>query len=314
MILDHLNFNHLQALDALLDEKGVTRAAERLGVTQSAMSHTLRLLREAFDDQLLVRSGRGGMTLTPRAEEIKKPLRLALKEVELAVSRAPGFDPATVKHRFKVAAPDFMCALLMPVLAATASQEAPNISFDLRPLSGLDQAEGLETGDLDMILGPVAPDLPGLKTRTLYKDHYVGVARKDHPMMADKWDRRTYQDLQHISVSAEGAAEDRLNSALGKLKVKRDFVIRLPYLLAAPMIVAFCDGVLTAPRTLAENYALVYPLKVVELDFKLPPFEQVSVWHERFDDDPAHKWLREIIVRALRAIGLGRAPTREDWA
>lgn len=306
--LDVLNLNHLRALDALLEDKSVTKAAERLHVTQSAMSHTLRQLRETFDDPLLVR-GQGGMAMTPRAERLHRPLRLALMEVGRAISDVPVFDPATATRRFRLSAPDFLSALLMPSLTAMAAIEAPNVRFELMGLRGGMDERALEDGRLDIALGPMAPDAAGLRMRTIYADEYALIARKDHPGITKRISASRYAQLSHVVLSGEAMADDSLHKKLVEQGIERREAVRMPYMLAAPLVVAFSDHVLTAPAQFGRNHAVVYPLQVVPIDFDLPSFEQVAVWHERFDMEPDHKWLRDIITRALKIVGLGDVET-----
>lgn len=302
--LDNLNLNHLRALDTLLEERSVTKAADHLNVTQSAMSHTLRQLRETFGDPLLVR-GAGGMALTPRAERLQRPLRLALMEVSRAVSDVPEFDPLTSRRRFRLAAPDFLAALLMPALAGAAAVEAPNVTFEMVPLRGEIDAVALEDGRLDIGLGPVAPDAAGLRMRTVYTDDFGLIVRRDHPMVNKTVTKARYAALKHVVISGEAIAESKLRGHLADLGIERQEAMKLPYMLAAPMIVAFSDYALTAPAQFGRNHAAVYPLKVLPLGFDVPVFEQVAVWHERFDMEPDHKWLRDVMARALKVVGLG---------
>lgn len=299
-----INLNHLQALAALLETRSVTEAAARIGVTQSAMSHTLRQLRAELDDQILVR-GQGGMMLTPRAMRLTEPLGRALDQLRNVVAEVPGFDPKTTTKQFVIAAPDFLSALLMPSLSAMAVAEAPGARFEVRSYSMADAATALERGEVDLALGAVPPDRPGLKTRLVYSDHYACVMRKDHPLAGEKIDLKQFAGANHVVAQARDGSDEMFDEALMRLDVTRRVAVRLPYVLTGPMCLVFTDYIMTAPRQFCRNYTTIYPLKLVELDFDLPRFDQMAVWHQRVDNEPDHKWLRDIVYRCLAYVGLG---------
>ena len=160
--LADVNLNLLVALDALLQERSVTRAAARASVTPSAMSHSLSELRLLFSDPLLVRVG-CGMTLSPRAEQMQLPLRQLLLELSRVVHDVGAFEPSTTQRRFVIAAPDFLATLLLPELVRVASARAPGLTFEIVPSARRGNAWRLESGEVDLALGAAVDDAPGTR-------------------------------------------------------------------------------------------------------------------------------------------------------
>lgn len=186
----------------LLSHQSVQRAAEKQGVTASAMSHSLRALRELFDDPLLTRV-RGGMVRTPFAEQLRGPLHRALRELERAVTTVAEFDPARAQRGFVIAAPDFTSTLLLPPVAGILEREAPGLDFEIRPIAraaALRFADlmRLADGEIDLLLaavltGPLGQRVPELRSRNLYEESFVCVVREGHPGVGDTLDLETTQ-------------------------------------------------------------------------------------------------------------------------
>jgi len=177
--LANFNLNLLVALDGLLSQRSVTAAAKRVRVTPSAMSHSLSELRELLGDPLLVRSGRG-MVLTPRAEALVGPLHTLLVDAERLLQGGAAFDPATTERRFVIAATDFLTTLLLPPLLEVIAREAPGITLELVPTARRGNAWLLETGDLDIALGAIVDDAPGIRRMDLFTEGFVPVAQGHH--------------------------------------------------------------------------------------------------------------------------------------
>lgn len=295
--LASVNLNLLVALDALLRERSVGRAASHVGVTQPAMSHSLRRLRELFGDPLLVR-GRRGTALTPRAERLARPLHQALQDIGRAIRDESAFVPRSARRRFTFAAPDFLCWLLLPPLTLLVSKEAPGIDFVVRPLARVREDWLLETGEVDLALGAEFRDVPGLRTMKLYREKFACVARGGHPEIKGRITLQQYVRLSHVLISPHGEGTSAVDQALERLGRARRVAIRVPSFLAAPLIVARSDLILTAPRRLLETFAVVYPLQVLDPPVRLGTFDEVAAWHERFELDPAHQWLRGVVTRA----------------
>lgn len=292
-LLDNLTLHQLRALDLLLDQGSVTRAAERLSVSQSALSHTLRGLRDALEDPLFVRGG-GGMQPTPRAESLRVPLRRALHDLEVAL--APHrFDPATATRRFTLGMPDAFAMLVLPPLLRRLRASAPGIDLDVRPVPVGRLDEGLQTGALDLALDVRPPDVPGLLARGLFSDDFVCLVCATHPNRHDL-DLDTYCALPHALVSPTGVGQGVVGDALAALGRSRRVVARVRYFLVAPALLSGTDLVLTLPRRVGRLLASHGDVALVEPPLVLAGFRVDQVWHQRVDADPAHRWLRSLLT------------------
>ncbi|MFO0564889.1 MAG: LysR family transcriptional regulator [Polyangiaceae bacterium] len=295
--LQQINLNLLIALEAILTEGSVTGAARRLGVTQSAMSHSLAQLRALLKDPILVRA-RGSHKLTLTAEHLVVPVRRTLHEIERVLGGAPDFDPATSEQSYSIAAGDFVSVTLGREVLALLEHEAPHAKLSLRVPDARRMVAELESGDVDLHVVVRAPDSPGLRQRKLFDETFACVVRKGHPALARGLDLLTFTELPHALVTPQGEGPSLVDDLLARQGLKRKIVLRIPYFLAAPMLVASRDLVLTLPRSAAELLAQRFGLSVLEPPLPLPGFSLQMVWHERFDGDASHVWFRELVQRA----------------
>ena len=298
--LGDINMNLLLALEALLAEVSVTRAARRVHVTQSAMSHNLAQLRELLGDPLLIR-GRGGMALTPRAEALVAPLQLGLRQLQRALSEEAGFDPASTTRGFTLAMGDFVAVLLMPALLERLRTAAPGITLEVAAIDRRRAPELLESGEQDLAVGVRFEAAPGLVVDPLISQRFVCVVREGHPEIAGSLSLAQYERWPHALVGTRRDDSAVVDAALRKLGRTRKVALRVPYFLAAPVMVATSDLILTTAHLVAEHFARMYPLQVLPPPIDLPPFGIDAVWHERFDRDPAHRWLRGQVAAVMRA-------------
>lgn len=302
--LTDMNLNLLVSLDALLSERNVTRAAKRLGVTQSAMSHSLRRLRDMFDDQLLV-SGRGGMTLTPRAERLAAPLHEELRDLERVVRDEARFEPATEQRSFRIATTDFIGMLVIPTLLEILEDEAPGVDLVFCPHQHERISWLLETGEVSLALSVVPDELSTIRCKKLFNETFACLARKDHPDVRGELTLDQYLALPHALISPRSEGQGVVDRKLEELGESRRVALRVPSFAMAPMVIASTNLILTAPRRLVTMLANHLDLQVLEPPIALPSFSVMSTWHERFDQDPAHQWLREVVERATRGVRAG---------
>ncbi len=287
-----VDLNLMLALDALLQERNVTRAARRVGLTQSAMSHKLRRLREMFDDDLLV-GGRQGMVPTPRAIELVDPIRRGLLELHTAVHSGP-FDPATAKRTFTIISSDYADFVILPRVLEHLGRHAPGIQMRIRSLASSDIAQALEDGSADLKMGtPV--DSPTLRQRSVFDESGTTILRADHPLLADGGELTLEQfvRLGHVMMTDDDAP-GLVDRALHERGLSRRVVLRTPYFVGIPFMVARSDLVATVPRALAEEAATFANLRLIAPPVTLPTFRINATWHERSHRDPAHRWLREL--------------------
>ena len=308
MNLARINTNLLVALDLLLSEQSVARAAERQGVTASAMSHSLRALRQLFDDPLLSRAG-STMVPTPFAEKIRGPLRRALRDLERAASGGVDFDPAQTRRGFVVHAPDFLSTLLLPGIARVLSTEAPGIDVEIRPVRrrgsslGFVDAAALAEGDVDLVLAALIADVPGLHTEALYSERFVCLVGADHPGVGASLDLETYAATpQVLTTITDERSTTLVDDALAERGFSRRVAVRTRFFLSAAMLAAESDLLLTCPFQLARYFADRLPVRIVEPPLELPGYQEFMLWHPRFEADPASRWFRDVVRRAASAL------------
>jgi DNA-binding transcriptional LysR family regulator len=303
----------LVALDGLLSQRSVTAAAKCVRVTPSAMSHSLSELRQHLGDPLLVRSGRG-MVLTPRAEALVGPLHALLKDAERLLRGGTDFDPRTTSRRFVIAAPDFLATLLLPPLLDAAKREAPGISFEVVPSARRGNAWLLETGEVDIALGAIVDEAPSIRRMDVLIDGFACAARKGHPTIHGALDIDTYVKVPHLLITlGDDTGPTWIDQALAKLRKKRHIAARVRYFMSAPLIIARTDLLMTGPRTLIRYFAELVPLQVLEPPIELPTYPESAYWHERFDTDPAHAWLRKLLKKTASSFGLQERPRKRHW-
>ena len=292
-----LDLNALVVLDALLDERHVTRAASRLGRTQSAVSHALANLRETFGDPLLVRGPGGGLVATARAEAIAPALRRALDGVKQAIRGEPRFDPQTARRSFRIATGDYQELVLLPRLVARLAAEAPGIDLWMVPIAE-ELAPALAAGEVDLALGVWrAPAWPaGIYQRRLFDEDFRCVVRAGHPAASQRLTLARFCELNHLLVAPRGTPGSYVDERLAELGRTRRVAVRVPHFLIAPHVIAASDLVVTIATRLARLYAEPLGLELLAPPLEVPPFTVSMAWHERAHHDPGHRWLRDRLV------------------
>jgi DNA-binding transcriptional LysR family regulator len=297
----------------MLRERSVTAAAKRARVTPSAMSHSLSELRDLLGDPLLVRSGRA-MVLTPRAESLVGPLHTLLMDAQRLLQGSSSFEPTTAQRRFVIAAPDFLATLLLPPLLMAAQREAPGITLEVVPSARRGNAWLLETGELDLALGAIVDTAPNIRRMDLCTEGFVCAARIGHPRVAGKLDLATYVEMPLLVITlGDDSGPTWVDQALAKLGKQRHVAARVRYFMAAPLVVARSDLLLTGPSMLIRYFAELVALQVLVPPIELPTYPEEAYWHERFDSDPAHAWLRKLVKHTARSFGSAERPRKRSW-
>lgn len=300
--LSSLNLNALVALDALLSERHVSRAARRIGITQPAMSQALARLRELFGDPLLVRKGRE-MVLTPRGAAMLEPLADALAAVERAVHLGLGFDPATSTRIFRIALSDLTATTVLPAVLRAITRAAGGVRVQAEALSAPRIAERLASGELDVALAVYLGGADGLRSEVLAEDDYVVLVRRGHPLARRKRLRvADYAAYGHVAYTPLGFVPRAMASAVPGLGHAAGIRVSVPYLLALPEVVRTTDLVATVPRGLLGAPVALGDLVVLEAPPELPPVVLSAWWHPRFDRDPGNEWLRAQVRVALERV------------
>lgn len=288
-----VDLNLLKLFDALLKERSVTRAGAALGLSQPAASRGLARLRKLLNDQLLVRTAKG-WDLTPRAYDLSEPVAKLLEDVRLIVAPTV-FEPSNASGCFTIATVDHMALLLLPKLIAKLAVLAPGMEILVPPSAG-DNVELVANGEVDLAVG-VFSDLPArFYCRALYEEDFVCVVRKNHPLLTQPLDLNRFLSLSHVAVIITGQGTSTIDAALALQGLTRNVVMRLPHFLAAPMIIAESNLILSLPRRLAQQMSNLIAIEILELPLTVQPFTPSLIWHGKQHDDPAHKWLRQLIL------------------
>ena len=299
MRLRNLDLNLLLVFDAVLRERSVVRAADSLAISQPAVSHALIRLRHALQDKLFVRTP-AGMSPTPRAEQLALPVRKALNELQLAVE-GDTFDPSTADRRFTIAVNNYAAVVAAgPILAAVRAQ-APNVRLSLLPSGTLNLRDRLDRGELDLAVSGRAVDGERFASQQLIEDRFVAVLRSGHPALRKKLTAASLTELQHLGISSSPEDLTFLDEFLKARHSARFVASDVPYLSAGAVLVQ-SNLVAILGRKLAMEFRRAYPIEIRELPLEAPPLHSVMSWHRRFDDVPAHRWLRGTIVGAATTL------------
>jgi DNA-binding transcriptional LysR family regulator len=290
-----LDLNLLVVFDAIMRERSVTRAGQRLGLSQPAMSHALTRLRHMLKDELFVRSP-NGMVPTPRADELATPVRTALDGLQQSLEPVQ-FDPSKATASFRIAVDNYAAIVLVAPIAARIARIAPGVRLDFRPSGTLDVVGQLDRNELHLAIGPSAVQGERFSRRRLLQDQFVVVHRKGHPAAkAPEFSTEQLTTLPQLEISSAQFGPDFVEIGLGRSKPSPKAAMRAPFLSAA-QILATSDLVSVLPLNVAKNMTRSHPLVFRRLSRSPKPIEAAMIWLRRLDNQPAHAWLRDVISR-----------------
>jgi DNA-binding transcriptional LysR family regulator len=289
------DLNLLPVFVALMEERSVTRAAARLGITQPALSNALNRLRDTLRDPLFIRE-RYGIKPTQFSEEIAPVIAETLARLDDVIVGRQHFDPGTSARQFGIAPNSYVEIVLMPRVIARLGELAPGIKMLLTPF-GNDLAEtGVISGTTDMALGRIVDPPDNLVVQHVMDDGLACVVRIDHPDIDDSMSREQYERLRHVNVLPPGRLRVGLFQALERQGLRRELAISVTHFLAVPEIIAVTDYCATLPRLICKQIAKDPRLKVVPSPVDLGTFPVQMAWHVRYRNDPAHAWFRHLLV------------------
>ncbi len=303
-----IDLNLLRALEALTHESSVTAAAARAGMTVPAMSRALGRLREALDDELFVRAGRG-LVPTPRAVELKNRTQRSYEEAIACLSPATHQPLARISRTLVVRCSDGAAAIFVGPLSALAAREAPGIVLRFVPEGEEDDA-ALRDGRVDLDLGVHRLKAPELKMKRLFEDRFVAVVQQGHPLAKGRVTASRLVAFPHVVVSRTGRTEGPLDVWLLQHGVRRPIAAIVGSFLAALIAVVDSPLVATMPKSLASALLAHVQGTLVPLPAPLPSVPIGIVWHPRFDDDVAHAWLRKTLTQVSAALVASRQERR----
>ena len=290
-----INLNLLPALEALLAEGSVGGAARRVHVSQSAMSHSLKKLREVLGDPLFVPSGRR-LVPTERAKAMRQQISTALDALADAVRPEEAFDPKTATRTFRIATVDYFELTTLPGLLAYLRAHAPHVQLEIERITPT-HLSALAAGEIDLALvGGATPVPAGVRRHVLYDDPFAVIVRPDHPAVGRKLDLPTYLGLGHVLVSVEGRRDGVVDRALEARGQARRVALRVPHFMSAPLAVLSSDWICTIARTVALEAHHRFGVRVLPPPLPLSAATVVALSPRRHDGDPAARWFLSLFT------------------
>lgn len=302
------DLNLLPVFLALIEERSVTRAAERLGITQPALSNALTRLRAMLLDPLFIRE-RYGMQPTQKAMELAPVIAAALASLDEVVLGQQEFDPAKAKQLVTIAPNSYVEFVLVPAIVARLRERAPGISLRLTPY-GSDLAEtGVVSGATALALGRFVDPPDNLVVQHLMDEGLSCIVRAGHPQIDQRITRRQYEQLKHVNMLPPGRLRAGLFQVLEREGLKREVAVSVTHFLAIPEVVAVTDYCATLPNLICRRLANDQRLKILPTPVDLGTFPVEMAWHVRYRHDPAHVWLRSLIGEVAQELS-GSEPAR----
>jgi len=306
-VYKNVDLHLLACFDALMTERQVTRAADRMGMSQSGMSNALGRLRTLFSDPLLVRTPRG-MVPTSRALELIEAVRNGLRHIDDAFSQSAPFDPATADLTVRIMTTDYAAEMLMPALLGSISKIGLKLRVEIRNMDPLRVREELEEGSCHLVIGYFQNLPKDLYSSVIFKDRIVCLTRSRHPSIKDEINLNEYVELHHacfagFSHAGPSTIEKVTDAALADLGFERIVTFQAGSISVILSVVAETDLIATVPLGSVKRAATQFQLRTIALPFAIPDVEVALIWHERTHRDAAHNWVRQAIREAAKRRG-----------
>ena len=294
MNIKNFDLNLLVVFKTLYEERNVTKASKKIGITQPAMSNALNRLRYLVKDELFIR-GPKGMRPTPRANELASPIQTALNNLELSLSSI-NFDPRTTKKLYKISISDDVAPLILPNLINFLEKESPNSSLRIRSEQGSEAIKLLDSNDIDFAIGRFEMVSTRFESVDLYTEKYVCMMNSDHPLAKDeKLSIEQYLSSKHLRVAPAGTPVAPIDRSLSQLNLEREIFARIDLVTMAPLILKNSDLILTLPSKTAQRMAKNYNFSIAELPIGLEQRQTKLLWHRELTNHPAYDWIKSQI-------------------
>ena len=295
MNLRQIDLNLLVILHQLLQDRSVSSSADKLGLTQPAVSNALKRLRTVFNDDLFVRTARG-MEPTPQALRLAEPIAQALGTLKAALGEQGAFDPATSTRTFTLSMTDIGEIYFMPPLLKALSELAPHIQISTLRNTASNLKEEMAAGSVDLALGLLPSLTTGFFQRRLFKQRYVCMFRKDHPLAANPISLKSFTSLEHLGILAQNTGHGEVDALMAKKGIQRQIRLVVPHFIAVGHILQSTDLIATVPERFALHCTQPFGLALSPLPVKLPDIAIHLFWHAKYNRDPANIWLRQLMV------------------
>jgi DNA-binding transcriptional LysR family regulator len=292
----------LRSFCALMDERSVSRASARLGVKQPTMSRTLAKLRLYFDDPLLVWAG-GHMVPTPRAMALEGEIAQVLATMGRLSSSSASFEPASSETTLRLVATGYLENLFLTKVVSEVAVRAPKMQIEIRPPDHLRDVGALESGEIDFLVGWNMKAAPTLRSRLLFMDKLVCIARRDHPALRNGGlTYEKYVSIPHVQYDIPGKTTtgQLLEKRLSRDGYRHNVKFRVQNFVTVAEVVANTNLISTLSERYAARFLERYPLRILELPIRLPPMRNAAFWHQRMQSDPRSRWFRGILVEVAK--------------
>jgi len=296
--LHRIDLNLLVVLDAIFSEGGITKAGEKLHLTQPAISHALGRLREMFNDPLFIREGRR-MVPTPLARSLMQPVRRTLHSLEVTLNELQQFDPATTQRHFQIAVRDVLEATVLPPLLARVATAAPSVDISAIRTDRRTLDSELAAGSLDAALDVLLPLSDEIRHQLVSTDRLVVVARAGHPATAKSLNLAAYLRAHHVLVSSRRSGPGMEDVELNRQGLKRRVRLRCQHYFAACRVVSQSDLLLTMPERYAQIANQQFNNQILAFPMDMPSMDAYLYWHASVDSEPANRWLREQLITTV---------------
>jgi DNA-binding transcriptional LysR family regulator len=296
MDLKDIDLNLLVVFNQLLVERGVSKVANNLGLSQPAVSNALARLRKVTGDNLFLRTTKG-MEPTPFAQQLAEPIAYALGLIHSAVNQRTSFDPATVKRSFKVGMTDIGEIYFLPKLMEELARVSPGVTMSTVRNTAVNLRDEMEAGHIDLAIGLLPQLKAGFFQRRLFRQRYVCMFRKGHTLDKRKVSLSEFSSAHHVVVVSEGTGHGKVDELLERGGVGRNVVLTVPHFVAVGHILQHSDMVATVPERLAQALVGPFGLAYVNHPASLPEIAINMFWHAKYHKDPANEWLRSLVFQ-----------------
>jgi DNA-binding transcriptional LysR family regulator len=284
----------LAVFDEIYKTRSVSRAGENLGLAQTSVSLALGRLRRQFNDPLFVRTA-GGMVPTPHASTLVEPLRQALELLRVATQQQVVFDPGSSARTFHIAMTDISHLELLPLLVNKIGKAAPDVRIDVLRITP-ETPKLLESGEADLAVGFMPELEAGFYQQKLFDQGFACAMRRDHPRIAQRLTENLFRKERHVIITASGTGHELVEHELARRGLERKVALSLPTLPGAGNLLANTDLIATVPERIAQMLVRIARVKALQPPFRFPTFAIKQHWHERYQHDPANRWLRSMVA------------------
>jgi DNA-binding transcriptional LysR family regulator len=294
MNLSNFDLNLLVVFDAIYKEKNLTRAGQKLHLSQPAISHALNRLRTIFDNRLFVRHGHL-MEPTPLSAELRPNIKQILELAEITLEDRGIFDPKRSQHVFHIGIQDHPMLVVLPLLMKKIRETAPTINVKTSHLKKEDRKVALEEGNLDMVIGVKQEFGSNIQQQYLFGDREVCIVRKNHPEIKDSISLDQYINSEFIGLLVSEFEDQAIDAKLTKMGYKRNISLMVENEVTMPQLVANTDFLANIAVRVANEFIPWLPIKILSIPVSIQDFEFFQYWNVRHQKDPAHTWLRKTV-------------------